>query len=286
MFNISLIFKMKHKHVKILTGCLLTVVLTLAGCFEPVDYPQITTTSPSQSILNSPQQRIAGYSVKGRPIVYLTLGYGPETILIMATIHGNEPAGTPLVRRLNTYLQNNPDMLAGRTVILMPVANPDGLELKSRYNANKVDLNRNFAAENRVNNKENGPAGLSEPESQAIEQIIRQHTPDRIVSLHQMVGQNYDDLAQKFPAGCIDYDGPGERLANHMAEYCELPVKKLGSRPGSLGSYAGITLGIPIITFEMKRNDTQLDSQTLWDKYRKALLAAITYPETPESRKY
>ena len=187
---------MKHKHVKILTGCLLTVVLTLAGCFEPVDYPQITTTSPSQSILNSPQQRIAGYSVKGRPIVYLTLGYGPETILIMATIHGNEPAGTPLVRRLNTYLQNNPDMLAGRTVILMPVANPDGLELKSRYNANKVDLNRNFAAENRVNNKENGPAGLSEPESQAIEQIIRQHTPDRIVSLHQMVGQNYDDLAQ------------------------------------------------------------------------------------------
>lgn len=264
---------------KILTACLLIAVLTVTGCFEPVDYPKITGPAETQSILNSPQQQIAGYSVQGRPMMYSVLGYGPEKIFIMSTIHGNEPAGIPIVRRLNAYLQNNPDLLAGRTVLLMPVANPDGFENNSRYNENKVDLNRNFAAENRVNNKVNGPDGLSEPESKAIEQIIRQHTPDRIVSIHQMVGQNYDDLAKKFPTGCIDYDGPGERLANFMTEYCELPVKKLGSRPGSLGSYAGVSLGIPIITFEMKGSDTQLDSQTLWDKYGKALLAAITYPE-------
>ncbi len=284
MFNISLTFKMNHKHVKILTACLLIAVLTLTGCFEPVDYPQIAGTPQSQSI--TPQQRIAGYSVQGRPLMYNVLGQGPDTILIMATIHGNEPAGTPLVRRLNTYIENNPELLTSRTVILLPVANPDGFESKSRYNANKVDLNRNFAAENRVNNKVNGPAGLSEPESKAIEQIIRQHSPNRIVSLHQMVGLNYDDLAKQFPAGCIDYDGPGEQLANLMAQYCDLPVKKLGSRPGSLGSYAGVSLGIPIITFEMKREDSNLDSQILWNRYGKALLASITYPEPPESRKY
>ena len=56
-------------------------------------------------------------------------------------------------------------------------------------------------------------------------------------------------------------------------------VKKLGARPGSLGSYAGVDLGIPIITFEMLQNDSGLDSDTLWQRYGKALVAAIVYPE-------
>jgi protein MpaA len=68
-----------------------------------------------------------------------------------------------------------------------------------------------------------------------------------------------------------------------MGEHCDLPVKKLGARPGSLGSYAGVTLGIPIITFEMLLNDSQLDTQTLWKRYGKALVAAIVYPDAVES---
>ncbi|MBW1939433.1 MAG: hypothetical protein JRI67_11870, partial [Deltaproteobacteria bacterium] len=92
--------------------------------------------------------------------------------------------------------------------------------------------------------------------------------PDRIVSIHQ-------------PLSCIDYDGPARMLADHMGQYCALPVKKLGAKPGSLGSYAGITLGIPIITFEMTEADSKLNSLALWQKYGKALLAAITFPNRP-----
>ena len=68
-------------------------------------------------------------------------------------------------------------------------------------------------------------------------------------------------------------------LAERMGQYCALPVKKLGARPGSLGSYAGVTLGIPIITFEMLSADSQLNSVALWQKYGRALLAAIVYPD-------
>jgi protein MpaA len=68
-------------------------------------------------------------------------------------------------------------------------------------------------------------------------------------------------------------------LADHMGQYCALPVKKVGARPGSLGSYAGVTLGIPIITFEMTDADSKLDSAALWQKYGRAMLAAIVYPD-------
>ena len=247
--------------------CILFSVFAFAGCIESVQYPQIV--GEVQSSVFPAQYRIVGKSVQQRPIMCLVLGDGPDVTLIMATIHGNEAAGTPLVRNLSWYLRQHPEMLTGRKVVIMAVANPDGMANDSRYNAKGIDLNRNFEAKNRVNSKQTGLTALSEPESRAIKQVIQQNKPDRIVSIHQ-------------PLNCIDYDGPARMLAERMGQYCVLPVKKLGARPGSLGSYAGVTLGIPIITFEMLPADSQLNSQALWRKYGRALLAAIVYPNQPE----
>ena len=255
---------MKRKRPAILTVCALIAVLTFAGCYRPVSYPELTDVDVSPTIVRA-GYHVVGTSVEGRPIMCLVLGAGPDVTLIMATIHGNEPAGTPLVRRLATHLRQNPEILEGRKAVLLRLANPDGLAHKSRYNTHGVDLNRNFEAANRLNSKQSGLTALSEPESRAIRQVILQYKPDRIVSIHQ-------------PLACIDYDGPAQGLAERMGQYCALPVKKLGARPGSLGSYAGLTLGIPIITFEMLGSDSQLGSEALWQKYGRALLAAIIYP--------
>ncbi len=258
---------MDKKWIKISKVCVLFGVMVFAGCVEPVQYPEIVGELPS-SVFPA-QYHIVGSSVQNRPIMCFVLGAGSDVTLIMATIHGNEPAGTPLVRSLSWYLRQHPAMLAGRKVVLMAVANPDGLANDSRYNAKGIDLNRNFEAANRVNSKQAGLTALSEPESRAIKQVIQQYKPDRIVSIHQ-------------PLNCIDYDGPARMLAERMGQYCVLPVKKLGARPGSLGSYAGVTLGIPIVTFEMLPADSQLASETLWQKYGRALLAAIVYPNPVE----
>ncbi len=86
----------------------------------------------------------------------LTLGQGPDVTFILATIHGDEPAGTPLVRRLATHIRQHPKVLDGRRVVLLRLANPDGLAHRSRYNAHGVDLNRNFDAANRKNSRQFG----------------------------------------------------------------------------------------------------------------------------------
>jgi protein MpaA len=316
---------MNKKNSVILLICIISVLLALTGCYEPVVYPELVTSSsvpsmtlysqspsssvssrtrysqlpsssassrtsysqlPSSSVssrtlypqspsstLSRPstlfvpgQYRIVGRSVQRLPIMSFVFGQGQDVTFIIAAMHGNEPAGVPLVRRLVKYLQKQPQIMEGRRIVLLTVANPDGMAHRSRFNANGVDLNRNFPSANRVNDRQSGATPLSEPEARVIKQLIEQYSPDRIVSLHQ-------------PLSCIDYDGPGENLAVRMFIYCNLPVKKLGARPGSLGSYAGVDLGIPIITLEMRQNDSTLDSNTLWNRYGRALVAAIVYPE-------
>jgi protein MpaA len=64
-----------------------------------------------------------------------------------------------------------------------------------------------------------------------------------------------------------------------MAQHCDLPIRRLGAQPGSLGSYAGLTLRIPIITFELPANTEQLDQGSLWRRYGPALVAAVVYPD-------
>lgn len=210
-----------------------------------------------------------GSSVEGREIECFVFGEGPDCTFILATIHGDEDAGTPLVRKLADHLSDQPSLLAGRRVVLMPVANPDGFAHQTRTNTHGVDLNRNYPASNYRSGTKHGESALSEPESAAIHRVLDQFQPRRIVSIHQVLRSG---------GPCIDHDGPAGRLAAAMAAHCDLPVNKLGGRSGSLGSYAGETLSIPIITFELPKTAKGLGGEALWRSYGEALLAAIAYP--------
>ena len=155
-------------------------------------------------------------------------------------------------------------MLAGRQVVLVPAANPDGLAANQRVNAHGVDVNRNFDAANRVAVKTNGPRAMSEPESQYIAELIRHYRPARIVSVHQ-------------PLACVDYDGPGSELAAAVSKACGLPIRKLGALPGSLGSYAGLERQIACVTVELPKTATVVGAAELWRLYGQALMVAVTY---------
>ncbi len=216
--------------------------------------------------------KIVGRSVQNRPIMARVYGDGADVVLLMAGIHGSEAAGVPILERLGDELMLRPELLVGRTVVLIPQVNPDGVKIGKRRNANGVDLNRNFPADNFDGKERNGSEPLSQPESRAVLAQIKRYAPNRIVTYHQ-------------PLACVDYDGEGaEAIAEAMGEYTDLPVKRLGGRPGSLGSYFGIDQGIPCITFELTKKDSGLGEEDLWDLYGRATLAAIVYPEPLEAK--
>jgi protein MpaA len=238
-----------------------TLLLLLASCATgPAAVEPTAPPAPSPPpVLRS--QLVIGRSVEGRKIVCLALGRGRETVLVLAAIHGNESAGVRLVRRLADHIESHPVLVEGRRVLLVPVANPDGLARGTRTNARRVDLNRNFPARN-FRSPRRSP--LSEPESRALFDLITRHAPRRVVSVHE-------------PLGCLDHDGPAEGLARSMARECGLPVRKLGSRPGSLGSWVGLELERPIVTVELPRGAGRLSPDELWRRYGRMLLAAVTY---------
>lgn len=221
----------------------------------------------------APVKSTIGKSAEGRPIECLVYGSGPDVLLVIATIHGNEAAGTPLMKPFGRWLEENPSELEGKQVVVVPVANPDGFAADKRYNTRGVDLNRNFPAGNWKVEKVNlhGDTPLSEPESRVLMRVLCRYFPSRVVSIHQ-------------PIDCIDYDGPAEGLAKAMAAECRLKVKKLGGRPGSFGSFVGETLGRPIITLELPK-DAGMDADVLWKQYGKALIAALHWEpeEAPKS---
>lgn len=229
-------------------------------------FAQVLLVSVFASPSFAMEEQTLGQSVDGRAIVARTYGEdnAAETMLILASIHGTEPAGTPLVEQLETWLTQHPEELAGRRVVIIPVANPDGYARCERFNTHDVDLNRNFPTDNRTERSIHGPTALSEPEAVALMRALQLFNPDRVVSLHQ-------------PIACIDYDGPGEALATAMSAAIDerLPVKKLGGRPGSLGSYVGIVLGKPIITLELPEGAEEQDAATLWKEYGPALVTFV-----------
>jgi protein MpaA len=257
---------MKDRRFIGLVACIVFGLFGFAGCYQPVSAPQIVSVPAHVPTELAIQRQTVGRSVQNRPIESIVLGQSYDVTLVLAAIHGNEPAGVRLAERLAEHLQRHAELLQGRKVVILPVANPDGIARGTRFNANGVDLNRNFAASNRQNNAQNGYSALSEPEARVIHQLIRQYTPDRIVSIHQ-------------PLTCIDYDGPAGTLASSMAQNCDLPIRRLGAQPGSLGSYAGLTLRIPIITLELPAKADQLDQESLWRRYGPALVAAVVYPD-------
>lgn len=228
-------------------------ICAFTGCAtEPVAPPPPPT-----------QRLVLGTSVEGRPIDAIRLGPDRDGgVLVIASIHGSEPAGTPLLRELERALALHPELWADAPITLVPVANPDGYARRERANARGVDLNRNFPAENFAHSERHGALPLSEPEARALERFIVERRPSRIVSLHQ-------------PLACIDWDGPADDVAAAAAALNALPARRLGGRPGSLGSWAGNTLGIPVITLELRAGDELEPSGALFQRYGETLLTLL-----------
>lgn len=187
-------------------------------------------------------------STKGEPLFHIDqqgVSKTPKKIMVISLIHGDETHAGALGR---FWLERLSKLDARNSWRIMPVANPDGVEAKTRTNAAGIDLNRNFPTADWEENAEKfwkrgggserkfpGKVAGSEPEVKCLMQHLESYKPDFIISIHT-------------PLNVLDFDGPKVK----KPDYTYLPWKSLGNFPGSLGRYMWVERKVPVLTTELK----------------------------------
>ncbi|MDN4172432.1 DUF2817 domain-containing protein [Nocardioides sp. SOB77] len=157
--------------------------------------------------------RVIGTSVEGRDILAWHLGEPDRpdvpTVVLISTMHGNEPATRHILRSLRDGAP-----VVGVDLWVVPTYNPDGLAAGTRRNARGVDLNRNFPYRwaDLDGNYESGSKAASEPETKAMMGFLADVRPDRLLSFHQ-------------PLHGVDTDTKRPRFARTVARHLGLPRK-------------------------------------------------------------
>lgn len=196
-------------------------------------------------------QKESCQSVQGVPIYHFDrkgIHSSQQRILVFSLIHGDEtPAGS--VGRL--WVERLQQIEPRNTWRVIPMLNPDGVKAKTRTNANKIDLNRNFPTRDweekaqaywKKTTQANprrfpGSKAASEPETQCALAHIEDFKPDMVVSIHT-------------PLKVLDFDGPKVK----PPKYNYLPWKTLGHYPGSLGRFMWHERKVPVLTMELKED--------------------------------
>jgi Zinc carboxypeptidase len=160
-----------------------------------------------------------GTSAGGRPITAYHFGTGDSELVFVGGLHGGYEWNTVLVAyEMVDYLKENLALVPENyTVTVIPTLNPDGLyavtgkegrfaksdileltdTVPGRFNANNVDLNRNFDCDWKAKatwqDKEvsGGSAAFSEPEAQAFKSYVEEYDPVAAVVWYSAAGGVY-----------------------------------------------------------------------------------------------
>lgn len=160
-----------------------------------------------------------------------------QRALVVAAIHGNERGALNLVDQLQTELSAGTNPLARDfDTIVIPRANPGGIDKNQRENLLGVDLNRNFPGLQGFPPFKPGP-GLStkrQPEVQAIMNVVQTIRPKRILSLHGIEEPSESDPKQpKHQKGGVYADTVEGDVARQLA--CRMALRMRGAKDENVG---------------------------------------------------
>lgn len=212
------------------TKQIIAIIFILAvfgvGIFESLNTNvQIVPATIEKKIDVWPIRKVIGNSVEGRNIEAYTYGNGLTHIAFVGGIHGGyEWNSVLLAYTFMDYLEAHPEIIPKNlTIEVIPSANPDGLYkvtgkegrftaldvstdkkvlASGRFNANVVDLNRNFDCkwkpESTWQSKivSAGITPFSEPEAKAVKNFMLEHHPSAVIFWHSQSNGVYASQCQ------------------------------------------------------------------------------------------
>jgi hypothetical protein len=191
-------------------------------------------------------------------------------VLMIGGVHGDEPEGVQLAQDLLHWLLK--DNSVRRSWFLIPCLNVDGFAAQERTNGNGVDLNRNFpcpdwTSESKAARYYPGPHAASEPEVQALIQLITKIQPSLIIHFHSW-------------QPCVVYTGSaGKKAAEILGTPTGYEVKEdIGyPTPGSLGQYGWLIHQTPVICLEAQEGCAL---SSVWPTFGPGLRQLLTQGES------
>jgi predicted deacylase len=231
---------------------------------------------------------VLGQSAGGRNIEAYIYGNGKTRLVFVGGIHGGYEWNTVvLAYQLMDYLDANPKIIpANLTVTIIPDANPDGVFkvtgvegrftvadvstntqvlASGRFNADNVDLNRNFDCKWQPQSTwqsktvSGGSAAFSEPEAKILRDFILKNNPSVVIFWHSQSGTVYASQCQ---------NGILPETLNIMNTYAKASDYASSTTFDAYATTGGAddwlaSVGIPAITVELKTHDTIEWSQNL-----------------------
>lgn len=255
-----------------------------------------TTPAPTIAPTANPITHI-GDSAGGRPIHSYHLGHGAIDIVVVGGMHGGYEWNTIVLAEefLSHFQTHAADIPPAITLHIVPNANPDGLALvddaaigdgttagiqstgvisdtlAGRFNANGVDLNRNWdclwteQGQWRDQTVSAGTYPFSEPETASLSRFFLETDPALVIFLHSVADAVY-------VSGCPEPDPASAELAviyGLAAGYPVYPVFNHYKITGDAGDWL-TTQGIPSFTVELSSRET-ID----WEQNLRGLTAIL-----------
>lgn len=257
--------------------------------------------APTQApVVATPVHRVIGTSVQGRSIDSYAYGTGTTHLAFVGGVHGGyEWNSVLLAYQFMDYLAANPTAIPSDfTVTVIPNANPDGVfkiigkegrfsladtaglptdQSAGRFNANKVDLNRNFDCKWQPTSMwrgatvSAGAVAFSEPEAKAIRDFMLVDKPAVAVFWHSQANAVYaSECKNGILAGTRSAMSAYATAAGYPSvdTFDAYPVT--GDAEGWLAS-----VGIPAITVELKTHEA-----VEWERNLLGIQALFTLLET------
>jgi hypothetical protein len=273
--------------IKIIVFLVIVFIVVLFLLINDLDkikirfFPKKYEEETQQEIVVEEYPKVIGSSVEGRKIEVYTFGDGEDHLIFVGGIHGGyERNSFLLAKEFIDYFENNPYLIPENIKIsIIPVLNPDGLVLngtEGRFNANNVDLNRNFDCKWKSESTWRGEtvsAGdypFSEPEAAALRDFILKDKENikAVAFWHSKANAVY---ASECEDGILPETLEIMNAYSASSEYQAISVfdayEVTGDAEGWLAS-----IGIPAITVELETRD-----QIEWERNKRGVEAVLGY---------